>query len=260
LNTQNINNIILDELFNTFFGIENYIVNLFNNFTLSNPKNIYIKLKTFMSRFYSVPNNKLNFVVSTKYDYNTDSYEQQIIIETKKYQQLKKINIDLLNEMNNLTPVNLENIFAIIAEDILNIIINIDKINNSTKSFIIFWRNLVVDRLYKKFIDIYQQIHTNPDFTDSNIRKLSYYFAFNPGNIITSNEIRNSWFEMFYKNSWIGNMSIGNNAFIKFKENVYNITKQNITTVDTQINANKKFNKLQISNKYNKLYKYNTYK
>jgi hypothetical protein len=28
LNTQNINSIILDELFNTFFSIENYIVNL----------------------------------------------------------------------------------------------------------------------------------------------------------------------------------------------------------------------------------------
>ena len=56
---------------------------------------------------------------------------------------------------------------------------------------------------------------------------------------------------MFYKNSWIGNMSIGNNSFIKFKENLYNITKENITSVDTQINENKDFNKLQITNKYN---------
>ena len=267
LNAQNINSVILDELFNTFFGIENYIVNLINNFNLSNSKNIYIKLKTFMSRFYSVPNNQLNFndyykpfyyikpititTSETTYYYNSDSYKQQLINETNKYSQLKKINIDLLDEMNNLTPVNLENIFAIIAEDILNIIINNDTINNSIKSFIIFWRNLVVDRLYKKFIDIYQQIQTNPDFTNSNTRKLSYYFTFNPGNIITSNEIKNSWIEMFYKNSWIGNMSIGNNSFIKFKENLYNITKENITSVDTQINENKDFNKLQITNKYN---------
>jgi hypothetical protein len=267
LNAQNINSIILDELFNTFFGIENYIVNLINNFNLSNSKNIYIKLKTFMSRFYSVPNNQLNFndyykpyyyikpitisTTETTYYYNSDSYKQQLINETNKYSQLKKVNIDLLDEMNNLTPVNLENIFAIIAEDILNIIINNNNINNSIKSFIIFWRNLVVDRLYKKFIDIYQQIQTNPDFTNSNTRKLSYYFTFNPGNIITSNEIRNSWIEMFYKNSWIGNMSIGNNSFIKFKENLYNITKENITSVDTQINENKDFNKLQITNKYN---------
>ena len=269
LNKQNIKNIILDELINKYYNIESYIANLFNNLQFKNSKDIYIKLKTYMSRFHSVPNNQLNFndyykpyyyndtkTNNEKY-YNNDSYIQQLIVETNKYPQLNKINIDTTNEMNNLTPVNLENIYGIIAEDILKILITLDTIDNSIKSFIIFWRNLVVDRLYKKFIDIYQRIQSNPDFINSDTRKLSYYFTFNPGNIISSTEIRNSWLEMFYKNSFIGNISIGNNAFIKFKENLYNVSSININAlndINTTINDNKDFNKLQIKNTYTYIY------
>jgi hypothetical protein len=270
LSTHNIKNIILDEIKDKYYILEDYISNLFSNLHFQNPKDIYIKLKIYLSRFYSVPTMQLNFAeyyMPYKYDdpilyyttindsYNNDLYNTYLINETTNYPNLNNI-IDKLstNEMDNLTPVNLENIYAVIADDVLTISLKITLINNAIKSFIIFWRNLVVDRLYKKFIDNYSRTIVNPKFVDSPIRNLSYYFTFNPGNMITSDEIRNSWIRMFYKNSWLGSACIDNNVFLKCKENMYDVEIKTLATDFTNINQNKDFNHLEITNTYNYIY------
>ena len=270
LSNNNIKSIILDELKNKYYILEDYIVNLFSNLHFQNPKDIYIKLKIYLSRFYSVPTMQLNFAeyyMPYKYDdpilyyttindsYNNDLYNTYLINETTNYPNLNNI-IDKLstNEMDNLTPVNLENIYAVIADDVLTISLKITLINNAIKSFIIFWRNLVIDRLYKKFIDNYSRTIVNPKFVDSPIRNLSYYFTFNPGNMITSDEIRNSWIRMFYRDSWLGSACIDNNAFLKCKENMYDVEIKTLATDFTNINQNKDFNHLEITNTYNYIY------
>ena len=186
-----------------------------------------------MNRFSSVPNRQLNFAeyyMPYKYtdtiqtSYTNDLYNTYLINETTKYPNLNKLTGKLsTNEMDNLTPVNLENIYVNIADDVLTISFKLTILNSAIKSFIIFWRNSVVDRLYKKFIDNYSRTLSNPKFLDSPKRNLTYYFTFNPGNMITSDEIKNSWIKMFYKNSWLGAACIDNNAFFKFKENMYDV-------------------------------------
>lgn len=266
LNVSSLNNIILDELTNKYYNCEDFIGSLFSKLSFNDPINIYVKLKIFMSRFTSLPNFQLNFsdyYLPYKYttspitSYNNDSYEQQYIIELNKYNKLNKYveEIDSLNEMNNLTPVNLENIYAVIAEEILKSVLKITTVEKPIKSFLIFWRNLVVDLIYKKFIDNNKRTSQNPSLINAtDTRKLTYYCTFNPGNIIYSQQIKNSWYEMFYKSSWIGNVPIDNNAFIKLKENMFNINKDLINADYSNINQNKDFNKLQIINTYT--YKY----
>ena len=264
LSTHNIKSIILDELKNKYYILEDYISNLFTNLHFENPKDIYIKLKIYLSRFFSVPNIQLNFAeyyMPYKYptniqtSYNNDLYNTYLINENNIYPNLNKFsNTVPAKEMEYLTPVDLENIYAVIAEEVLSISLKLTVINSAIKSFLIFWRNLVVDRLYKKFIDNYSRTIVNPKFIDSPIRNLSYYFTFNPGNMITREEIRNSWFRMCYRDSWLGSACLDNNAFLKCKENMYDVEINTLATNFTNINQNKDFNHLEITNTYNYIY------
>ena len=273
-----INNPLFEEFKRNYIYTSETIVNFINNIILVNPKNIYIKLKTILSRFYQVPNTQLNYnnyYYSTNYIqnnlidlYNNDNYNFQLNYETNKYNNLITNSEGLnSNEMNNLTPVDIEHIFIIIAYDLISQLFTINNLNKAHKSFFIFWRNNITTRLYIKFIDTYLTLENNGGLRDySNNRKSTFYYSLYPSNLFLIDEFKNSYYELFYKQSWIGYLSINDNNLLNLKINIYDIII-NLTDVtnlnstlnisNNSINLNKQLNKLSIKNTYTFTYKNN---
>jgi hypothetical protein len=260
-----INNQIYEKIISVFYETEKRINNLFINLVLSDAKSIYIKLKTLQNRFIKIPNYQLNFndnFMSTKYiidvsaEYNKDNYKQSYNNEQNKYPTLKNEydKLDTINEMNNLTPVDFCNIFGIISEEIIDNCFSFMKFNNSLKSFLILWKNSIYNRLYKRFIDTYKNIKNESILFDFNSnRKLTFYHSMYPSNLYDFNDFKQSFNEMFWKNSWLGSLNIEYNNFEKLKENIFNIQSYDLFTTDFQKN-NKNFYKLNISNTYTYTY------
>lgn len=266
-NTNNLKNHIFEKYKNEYSSAEEKINNIFSNLSFENPKELYIKSKIILSRFYEIPNTQLNFndyFLATKYNtniidsYNYDNYVSLKKYETNKYKTLLN-NYDSLdtNEMNNLTPVDIQNIYANIAIDVVNLAFTVSNLTNSLKSFFILWQNSVISRLYKRFLDTYRLVKNNGELFDlSNNRKLKFYYSIFPSNLYFFDEFKNSYYEMFYKNSFIGSLAIANNNFIKLKENIYNVEINDLlsTNYENIGNNNKNFNKLKIINTYYYIY------
>jgi hypothetical protein len=261
-----INNQIYETLKNNFYGLEKKIEDLFKNLILVDPKSIYIKLKTILNRFYQIPNYQLNFndnYLSTIYPngnvveyYNEDNYKNSKDNEQIKYPTLKneyKI-LDNTNEMNNLTPVDLINILGIIAEEIVDASFNFVVFNKAIKSFFVLWKNSIYNRLYKRFIDTYKNIKNNgPLYDFTNDRKLTLYYSIYPSNLYDFNDFKQSFYEMFWRNSWIGSLSIEFNDFEKMKENIFDIQSYNLFATNFK-KENNNFYKLNIGNTYTYTY------
>ncbi len=237
----NLNNIILDKFIKQYYNIENSILSLFANLNIVNKQEIYIKLKTIITRFLNIPNNQVNFNDYYLSSYQSDNFIYQYNFELNKYSSLIKVSQNLnTNEANNLTPVNLHHIFIIMAQEIIkeNLNLSIDK---SLTSFLILWKNIVTDRLYKNFINNKTNIYNNYQlFDNNNDRKLTFFYSLDPSNLFNLSDFRNSYYEMFYKNSFIANISVSHNNLIKLNENTINIFDNN----------SKSFNKLSITNYY----------
>lgn len=259
-------NQIYEAIEEKFYGLEKKIGDLFKNLTLLEPKFVYIKLKTIFNRFYKIPNYQLNFndnYLSTRYpdgnvveDNNEDNYQNSKENEQDKFSALKKEYnfLDKENEMNNVTPVDLINILGVISEEIVNSSFNFVVFNRALKSFFILWKNTVYDRLYKRFIDTYKITKNKGALYDfNNDRKLTLYYSIYPSNFYDFNDFKQSFYEMFWKNSWIGSCNIEFNDFEKMKENIFDIQSYNLFATDFE-KKNKNFYKLNIVNTYTYTY------
>ena len=263
-----IKNQIYETIKNNYYTAEKQIGNLFNSLEFDYPKKLYYELKTIINRFYSIPNYQLNFndhYLATKYqndkvlsEYQNDNYAYCSNTEQLKYPNLiseyKKL--DTENEMNNLIPIDLENIYGLISEKIIESSFNLIDLNRPLQSFYILWKNSIYNRLYKKYIDTYPLIKSNGALYDfTNDRKLSFYYSIYPSNLLSFDDYKQSFYEMLWKNSWIGNWNIEYNSLEKVKENIFNVQKYDL--FDTKFEqGNKNFYKLSINNIYQ--YKYFT--
>ncbi len=266
-----IKNHIFEQLQNKYYFVEEQINGIFENLELDNPKELYIKLKTIMNRFYSIPYYQLNFndyYLSTYYGklpenmtendvdvnslYLNDNYDYLLNNETTNYPLLinNLTKLDLTNEMNNITPIDIQNIYGIIAQEVINLNFNTTYLNKSLKSFFILWRNCVITRLYKRYLETYEENKTNGSLFDigNDARKLTFYHSLFPSSMYFYDDFKNSFYEMFYKNSWLGNWSYDIGKFIKIKENIFNVDVEDLSLINES--SNKNFNKLEISNKY----------
>lgn len=264
----NLKNPIYESLINSYLTTEQYIYNTFNTLKITDPTNFYIRLKVYFDRFYEIPNYQLNFndhYMVTKYTdtlvdllYKNDNYNYLKQKGVENYPTLIN-NFDYLStdERSNLTPIDLQNTFALIADDILELEFSISDLSLANKSFLILWRNSVVNRLYKRYLDINTYVKNNGELFDySGNRKLSLYYSIYPSNLYFFDDFKNSFYEMFYKNSWIGSVSLEYNSFQKFKENAFDVEKINLFSTDYEVlgNDNKNFNELNITNTYDFVY------
>ena len=107
-------------------------------------------------------------------------------IETNKYSTLLKTELDHTNEMNNLTPIDLQNVYGLIANDVVNLelaVLGSDR-SRGLISFLVLWRNTVINRLYRNFLDIRPQVMNNNELLNYNTtRQLALYHTINPSNL-----------------------------------------------------------------------------
>jgi RNAse (barnase) inhibitor barstar len=265
ISLNSLNNQILETFIKTYSITQQEIINLFDNLDLTDAQGIYILLKTILRRFNNI-NSQLNFnnfYSATKYEtnieslYNNDNFEYLKSQEENAYTKLNKlfVKLDTADEMNNLTPVDLINIYSIIANDFINTSKISLNLNKQEVSFLILWRNCVNIRLYKNYLEFYKKTFKNNDLKDYlDERKVTFYHSITPANMYLVQDFKNSFYEMFYKNSFIGSIDISNTDFIKFKENIYDVKLNNIASNFDDINTNKNHNILTITNTYN--YKY----
>jgi len=256
----NINNHILHYYNKLYINCQENIYNNIKNLSLINIKDIYIKLKVIFNHFYTISNNN-NYILNfnnnyyTLYNYNTNyNFDTLIKNEYSNYNLLNSLfqYINNNNETSNITPIDLSNIYILIAYDFINIT---KTLNRSLVSFLIFWKNNITTRLFIKYLNTYNLINKNNLLFDysynSNVndsRKLTLYYTLYPSNQFTTQDFKLSFYELFYKNSFIGSFNISNNIFQKFKENNIKMTIENY-------NDNKySFNKLNITNTYYYIY------
>ena len=233
------NNIIINYFKKIYLDTSQRISDLMNSLNLSNPTNIYIKLKKIFDRFYSIPYYQLNFnnnFLITTYDlknyynvYASDTYTSIIYQEDINHYRKLINNFENLssNPINNLTPVNMQYIYTVIAYEFIEKLIE-ENIPEHIISFLILWRNCVMLRVYKCFNDIYPLVKNNSQlFEYSNNRKTTLYYSIFPSNMFLYNDFLDSFYEMFYKNSFCAVTT--NNTLIRFlNSNVQTIKQYNI--------------------------------
>jgi hypothetical protein len=265
-NSNNINNIIFEKLKSLYLIAEEKISNIFSNLNLDNPSDIYAKLKTFLTRYYLIPYQQINFnnyYMATKYEstnlttmFNNDEYYFNSTNEATKYPDLIT-NINNLdnNEMNNMTPVDMVYIYNLITMDVINLLFQNNNVNKGFKSPIILWRNTITNRTYRKFLDEYNSVVKNGHMISPiNDRKFTLYYSITPSNFFTLQEYKNSYYQMFYKSSWVGRLNLETNNFQKFIESIHKVEINNLFNTDFSTYAQKTFHNLSISNTYNYVY------
>ena len=256
------NNYILNIFKEIYFDTTEKIIDIFYNTAFNNTKVLYIKLKKIHDRFYLIPYSQLNFnnsYHSTLYTVNiaelntNDSYNNNITnTDLVNYNNLiSNFNNLKIDERLNLVPVDLQNIYGIIAYDLIELEFTLN-IYDNIKSFLILWRNNVLLRLYKRHLDTYKLVSNNANLFNFKInRKTNLYYSIYPSNLFLYKDFIYSYYEMFYKNSWICNI---NNDELELLNNINLINIKNITVVNGKFNiyetTNKKLFNLQIQNSY----------
>lgn len=260
-----INNQIFDEFKSKYYAVYKTIDSGFKNLILITPLDIYIKLKTIMNRFYLVPSTQINFndrfyssfypnsVSSTGLSLTNlvlaDSFAYQIQQTKTSYPNLyANVNsLDLTNEMNNLTPVDLAHIYPIICQEFINFIETTIYSNSDIMNWIVFWKNNIVVRLYLSFLDYYGLSSINQDLKDNGkTRNLTYYYGLFPSNSFNTNDFRNSFYSNYYKSNFIGYYPTTSTQFNVLKSNI-NVVKSQDLFKSIFTNNNTKFSNLKIS-------------
>ena len=260
-----INNQIFDEFKSKYYAVYKTIDSGFKNLILTTPLDIYIKLKTIMNRFYLVPSTQINFndrFYSSFYPNSVsptgvsltnlvlaDSFAYQIQQTKSSYPNLfANVNsLDLTNEMNNLTPVDLAHIYPIICQEFVNFIESTIYSNSDIMNWIVFWKNNVVIRLYLSFLDYYGLSSINQDLKDNGkTRNLTYYYGLFPSNSFNTNDFRNSFYSNYYKSNFIGYYPTTSTQFNVLKSNI-NVVKSQDLFKSTFTDNNTKFSNLKIS-------------
>ena len=260
-----LNNQIFDEFTSKYYSVYRTIDNAFSNLNLLTPLDIYIKLKTIMNRFYLVPNTQINFndrFYSSYYPDSinatgltltnlvlADSYTYQINLTKSSYPNLYSNvkALDLTNEMNNLTPVDISHIYPIICQEYMNFIATSIYSNSEFLNWIVFWKNNIVVRLYLAYLDYYGLLSVNQELKDNNkTRNLTYYYGLFPSNSFNTNDFKNSFYSNFYKSSFIGYCPTTTSQLNILKANI-NVVKSQDLFKSTFTNNNTKFSNLKIS-------------
>ena len=270
LGITSIKNPLYDILINNYFKTEeknkNNFKKTFNQIEVYGKlkiKNIYTALKIFMDRFLMIPDYQLNFnngYINNKYPdncveqfYLQNNYDELFKKELLNYPNLLSDQNKLSqNENKNLSPVDIQNIYGVVAEELSKVLFNFLNLDRGLKSMIVLWKNCVINRLYKRYLDFISFGNKNEGLTNyGGSRLLTFFYSMNLTNLYNYKEFSNSFYEMFYKNSWIGTLNYNINDFLKLKENINYINLHTLNTTDfTNINSNNNFVKLNISNKY----------
>ena len=267
----------INNVFNNYYLLTSVTIsNLYNNLSLSNAKDIYIKLKVIFDRFYNILNNnnftnKINFnnnflakIYSlTDYNpsqYNNNNYNLLLSNEYSNYHSLINTygNLNNIDFTKNITPIDLQNIFGLIAYDISNYSLA----DKTSLSFLTLWRNCVFIRLYNRFSNVFNITEMNSNLYDLNLnRRLTLYYSIFPQDMYYYEDFQNSFYEMFYKNSFMGYWNINNDKLIDTKSNIFNIELSNLQNTNNNFTFNNNFFNLSLNknNFYiiNKINKYN---
>ena len=255
-NTTQITNIILREFKIAYNILEQSINSYFKNLNLIDPQLLYVKLKTIMDRYTYIPNNQINFNDGYYASYSTDinsykldNYAYCSDITQSNYSILNTINLST-NDILNLRPVNIINIFSVISNEIAGYDIFKTGETKGIMSFFILWRNVVNIRLYNNFLDTQSQ-SSQVNIHDYN---LALYYSIDPSNLYYYSDFIESYNDMFFKNSWIGSYSIMNNDFLQFKDNLFTVSLNTFNTDFSTLIKNNNFYELNIVNTYNFIY------
>ena len=263
-NTSNLKNQILDIFTKLYYSTETQINNLYTDLSFNNTTNMYIKLKTIFDRFYAPSTMQINFnnyFLSTYYNninsYNNDNYDYLLNKQASMYPNLyNNINDISSNHTVNLTPIDLKYVYGIIATELIDFEYTVNKLTRGLQSFLVLWRNNIINRLYQRYLDnytpnFYSSLESQNNNTNLTQKNLLFYNTITPSNDMNIDDFNNSFYEMFYKNSFFASVNLDNNNFLKFKENLNIITINDLSSNNT---SNKQFNKLTINN----IYTYNT--
>jgi hypothetical protein len=217
----NYDNMIYQEFEKLYSIAQQKISDIISSLSFNNTKSTYILLKTIIGRYYNISNFNINFndlLLAIDYknigniapillsdsnsssDYRNlpnnikylnlllDNYTYLKSLQDTAYVNLISINanLEIVDEMKNLTPVDLTNVYYLIAMELVNNIINAFNLKISMNSFLILWRNCVSIRLYKKFLQFYQSTFLNKKLTDyNNNRNLTFYYSITPSNLFS---------------------------------------------------------------------------
>ena len=269
-NTNN-SNYIIDNFKDIYFTTSVKIIEIFQNINFNDPMTLYINLKKIFNRFYAIPYYQVNFnnyYYATKYDiinvnsqsqlYDNDIFNSTISLSDLQNYELLINNFENLStdDIQNLTPIDLQNVYGLIAYELVDSEFQL-KLSQGLKSFLILWRNCVITRLYKRFLDTYSTVKTNSALFNYNENlTTSLYYSIYPSNLYLYDDYINSFYELFFKNSWIGILT--NNELKNIQSNLNVVTINNIS-IDifnssniTKLNAinQTNFYNLKITNKY----------
>ena len=261
----NKNNIIFNDFENLYSSTSQQIIEIFSNTLLNDPTTLYINLKKIFNRFYAIPYYQINFnnfYYAGKYT-TDDSYLKDIFNNNISSSDLSDY-AQLINNFENfssddtlnLTPMDLQNIYGLIAYELINYELNI-KLPQGLKSFLILWRNCVLTRLYKRFLDTYSLVKNNTILFNYNTNlNTTLYYSIYPANLFLYDDFINSFNEMFFKNSWIGVLS--NNILQDMISNINIINIENISVSNSKIIIPNNFNSNNTNNNFYNLKILNT--
>ena len=267
VNVYNLKNIILNTFNNYYLITEQNILGYFNTTVLANIETMYINLHMFTMRFAKIPNQQLNFndsylatlyqttaTQSSSYFYNLDNFISVTNAENANYSNLKEIfqSLSQSDETLNLTPVDIINIFGYLAYQLVDVFKLKANIPKSMISTIVLWRNCIMLKLYKRYIDSYKKTFQNSKLKDYNSnRNLTLYYSIYLANPFSLNDYKSSFVELFYKTSWIGSYSISNSNMGNFIQNMFIINKNRSSSFSSSFkNSTNQFYNLNINNSY----------
>jgi hypothetical protein len=234
-----LNNHIYQIFIKNYYLTEQNIISLFAQNKYDNFENIYKLLNIFLSRFQDYSTNivtQLNFndfYKTIKYnnieDYNNNSYHYKFNTQETDY----------------TNPVSIINVYGYIAYKMIDNSIKDNNISRNQINTIIAWCNNVIIRLYNHFINTSQLIQNNKELINVDNNATLYYPLY-LNNPYTVNNFYNSFNELFYKSSWIGNIALTQGMTYTLFSDIFKIGKNELTT----INDYKNYHKLQITNVY----------
>jgi len=254
----NLDNTILDYFKNEYFNLLNTVINLYSNIKINNSISLYIKLKRFADRFIKIPYTTINFnnyYITNEYN---DTYNYiETLTEINNYEKLitNFNNLDTDDITLNLNPMNMENIYCVIAYELIQYIIDEFNLTYNNISCFVLWRNCIITRIYKKFLDSRDiEKANNYLFTYNENRSNIFYYSIYPTNLFLYDDFIYSFYEMFFKNSFICSIS-DNILIVDLLNNINDIHINNSNIINgiienKIIENNKKMYELSILNNY----------
>ena len=254
IRTTNLKNQIYDTYIQQYYVTEINIIRLFSSLNITNITSIYSILNIYLKRFQNIQNKQLqfndNYNITLYTPTDTSTFINQYNLDNFAY--LYNTYLNSIFKNTTFIPVDIINIFAYTAQQVVNNIILEYDLPYSVVAPAVLWSNSIMSRLYKRFLDISNH-NIAGNIQDPVNVTLSLYYNIYTANPFTLDEFQNSFFELFYKSSWIGALSINKASMNNLIANIFKLEKN---TMDTDINSktinnNKYLYELKIKNNYN---------